>query len=555
MMPEGPEVRSLVDRMHHRYSGGGWEIRGASIVSGRYKDSGTPPQGWEALTSNLPLRVDSVRAKGKFIWFELSSQAGGDGGGGGGGMDRGASKVQLTAWSTLGLTGGWTLRPHRHARLAFHLAPIQGQQERSAHSESSLVLSAPPPAWEGEKLLFYDMRNFGTFKVCTDPAFLDQKLAKLGPSWLPDPFLSVPEQDMKKKEGSKEGAEEDDEDNEDESKEGGGKRRHKSSSPLTWATFHDLVSKSSKRYPQRPLAVFLMDQTKTSGIGNYILSEVLFETRTWPWAAMGSVGAKRWRAIYDSASRVTVQSHAAQAAGGSKYAAATAKGWRSTAAIATTTSATASAAAAAAAAVEDPNPRSSNTAGAAPSRSSSSVDRRKCGGSGSVEFKLMVYGRATTPLALVTQAAVVAAAEEAAGQAVAESPGQQQQLEVGCFPIVRSEGAHKRTVHWVPSLQEGGKDGPDQGAPLDMVSAPSDRTPASDQSLAATRAPCPVTPPSSLTVAELKKECAARGLRVSGRKADLIARLIAEVNDPAASGGTGGTADGDLAVKTEGQRN
>ena len=46
MMPEGPEVRSLTDRMRYRYGGGRWEIHAADLISGRYKE-GKPPDNWQ----------------------------------------------------------------------------------------------------------------------------------------------------------------------------------------------------------------------------------------------------------------------------------------------------------------------------------------------------------------------------------------------------------------------------------------------------------------------------------------------------------------------------
>eukprot|EP00613_Pedinella_sp_CCMP2098_P065019 CAMPEP_0171989112 /NCGR_PEP_ID=MMETSP0993-20121228/276248_1 /TAXON_ID=483369 /ORGANISM="non described non described, Strain CCMP2098" /LENGTH=601 /DNA_ID=CAMNT_0012642097 /DNA_START=88 /DNA_END=1893 /DNA_ORIENTATION=+ len=595
MMPEGPEVRSLVDRLHHRYSGGKWEIRSAKILSGRYLNSGEPPQGWEGLVSSLPLRVDSVRAKGKFIWFELSN-------GGGSDSNRDTSEVQLTAWSTLGLAGGWTLRPHRHARLAFHLVPLKNSQQRrgGSHHEASPPLSSslstslaspalprvgPQEVEEGEVLFYYDMRNFGTFRVCADASVLDAKLAKLGHSWLPAPYASTP------KKAVKENADSDGKEERKKQTESGANTRHELTSQLTWPVFRDLVTASSSRYPHRPLAVFLMDQTKTSGIGNYILSEVLFETRTWPWASMGSVGAQRWRHLFDSVERVMGQSLAAQTTrttaveqnekrkkrrcGDSSSSSSSSSGnagglarggvrslaprgftlmvyvervmGQSLAAQTTRTTA-----------VEHNEKKKetmivSTTGEENTDSSSSSSDNAGGLARGGVRslaprgFTLMVYGRSHTPLCLVTEAseggAAAAAAVEAA-VAAGDSPGQQQQQQqLGCsFPVVRSEGSHKRSVHWVPSLQVGCKDGPDQGAPLDVARTAEEAAleappPFSSSPLSLGEEPSseeaksrPAASGASHTVAELKKQCAAMGLRVSGRKAELIAR-IAEANE------------------------
>ena len=80
-------------------------------------------------------------------------------------------------------------------------------------------------------LLYYDTIGYGTIKYSFDTIELTDKLASLGPCWL----QSTPSYD----------------------------------------TFISIIRKTKGT---RPLAVLLMDQSKTSGVGNYILSEVLYMT-------------------------------------------------------------------------------------------------------------------------------------------------------------------------------------------------------------------------------------------------------------------------------------
>ena len=90
--------------------------------------------------------LDGVHCKGKFIYLSL------DGG-------------EASLWSTLGMTGGWTVRRDQpHARVALRL---RGEVEEA-------------------RLVFYDMRNFGTFRVCFEAAALARKLESLGLSWIED---------------------------------------------------------------------------------------------------------------------------------------------------------------------------------------------------------------------------------------------------------------------------------------------------------------------------------------------------------------------------------
>lgn len=232
MMPEGPEVRSLVDYLDHSFcTVGQHKLVNASIISGRYTEKN--PTGWEALKvkiedSNQPL-LSAVRSKGKFIYFDFGD---------------------FYVWSTLGMTGGWTTLPSRkHIRFALNFRPV----------------SAPPTS--NVTLYYYDQRNFGTLKVSESREELDKKLASLGANWL-------------------------DED------------------APTLETWLELANKAGKR--KRPLCVFLMDQSKTSGIGNYVLSECLYRARIHPFACTSEIDDSGWTALHEAISAVLEESYAAQ---------------------------------------------------------------------------------------------------------------------------------------------------------------------------------------------------------------------------------------------------
>jgi len=133
-MPEGPEVRKNAESLAHRASGR--EVLQVDILSGRYIKK--VPSGLSAFSNVLPKRVIGVGAHGKFLYWLLDDE--------------------LSIWSTLGMTGHWSM----HA---------------SDHSRVKVTLS------DGE-VYFNDQRNFGTIKFIRGKFQLIEKLKSLGPDML-----------------------------------------------------------------------------------------------------------------------------------------------------------------------------------------------------------------------------------------------------------------------------------------------------------------------------------------------------------------------------------
>ena len=138
-MPEGPEVRTTTDSLSAIAVGR--TLTAIDFVDANYRSKQVRDQ-IDGLLAALPLTIQSVDCKGKFIWFTLS-----DG---------------WTIWNTLGMAGSWRTTPGRHHMLTFVLDD------------------------SGPDLTYNDSRRFGTFKVFHDPdgSVLDAKLATLGPDLL-----------------------------------------------------------------------------------------------------------------------------------------------------------------------------------------------------------------------------------------------------------------------------------------------------------------------------------------------------------------------------------
>ena len=162
----------------------------------------------------------------------------------------GVRQQQLTLWSTLGMTGAWSTVPSAHARVV-------------------MTLEHGGEIW---RLFYNDQRNFGVLTVGTEPAALEDKLASLGPSWLASGGLGLEE-------------------------------------------FLAVVHKQTARPRGARVAVakFLMDQSKTAGIGNYILSETLYLARVHPWALCADLDDDAWAEVHAAANDVIQRSYTAQA--------------------------------------------------------------------------------------------------------------------------------------------------------------------------------------------------------------------------------------------------
>lgn len=132
-MPEGPEVKTITDFLHLGYRD--QKIISIKILSGRYNR--------KSLTNieniNLPLTIESVRCKGKFIYFICSDD--------------------WMLFNSLGMTGSWSKEKSKHSRLEFCFD-------------------------SGDKLYFADIRNFGTLKFVKGSDVLNEKLMSIGPDML-----------------------------------------------------------------------------------------------------------------------------------------------------------------------------------------------------------------------------------------------------------------------------------------------------------------------------------------------------------------------------------
>eukprot|EP00960_Hanusia_phi_P063583 765518-Hanusia_phi.AAC.2 len=252
MMPEGPECKRMADELS-RFQGN--VITKMEILSGRYVDNGAPKNFDEFSERMIPAKIDKVGNKGKFIYFLCSSSRTP------GRLDldrcRGrlgdleSKGVNASIWSTLGMSGRWSITQTVHTRFVMEMVDSEDKD-----------LS----------VYYNDVRNFGTLAFSLDPAELESKLDSIGPAFLDGltalEFIKIAKR--QKESSLSDGSEE-------------GVAMINLCNPLT--------------------------EIQTSGIGNYILSECLYKSKLDPWSLVGDLNEEQWMTLFHAVQETIFESY------------------------------------------------------------------------------------------------------------------------------------------------------------------------------------------------------------------------------------------------------
>lgn len=252
-MPEGPEVRTLVDQLRPAV---GMRLLDLEFLSGRYVKHG-PPKGRDvfartmtpfdesAPTTTTNERIDTVsswNAKGKFIWIVLDDDADRDD------DDRDDDRLR-SIWITLGMSGRFSNDSDptvaSRARWVMRFRSLDDGTVRSVYYE--------------------DQRNFGTLRFCLSAAELADKLASLGPDILAD------ETDV-----------------------------------------GDFLAAMEKQNEKTNVCKFLMNQKRLSGVGNYLLAEGLYRADVDPFASLAELDRSQRVTLFRELRATARESYAAQ---------------------------------------------------------------------------------------------------------------------------------------------------------------------------------------------------------------------------------------------------
>lgn len=292
MMPEGPEVRAVVDQF--QAGGIGQRLTDVQFVSGRYVKNGLPDGFREFAATMTPVpekrkaakKVDRLNwfdrsmmeneempvfvsvsdsdstvdlildwnCKGKFIYILL----------GNGARSNAAinEDFQRSIWITLGMSGRFLSQAALKEREA---------QGKSSHIRWYLELmkvedtTSSTEKGKTTKIFYSDTRNFGTLKFCLSRQALANKLQSLGP----DMLTTCTEQD-----------------------------------------FLNIVA--GHKNQDKNICVFLMDQSNLAGIGNYILAEGLYRANIDPFSTLSELNMTQQQHLFRELQAVSNESYQSQ---------------------------------------------------------------------------------------------------------------------------------------------------------------------------------------------------------------------------------------------------
>ena len=279
-MPEGPEVRTVVDQLQ---GGVGMQLQGFTFLSGRYVHD-EKPRGYDALlewmkqgqqeeeeqqqqavtdqdggndkinSTNSRNIIQEWNAKGKFQYIMLESPTDDDDDDD---IDDDAkSDLCRTVWITLGMSGRFineethqamaSVGRDRHCRWYMTVRDTKSKRQRNIY--------------------YYDTRNFGTLRFCQSRQEFEKKLASLGPDILED--------------------------------------------STTDEVLLNVVA--NQKNQQMNICKFLMNQSKLSGVGNYILAEGLYRADIDPFCSLAEINETQFRRLFEELRSVARDSYASQ---------------------------------------------------------------------------------------------------------------------------------------------------------------------------------------------------------------------------------------------------
>lgn len=238
-MPEVIEVKTYVDFITKHTKN--QTLENINILQGRYRKHG-PFKGFKNLIRSMPLRIDNIESKGKYMYITLSNN--------------------LIIGITLGLTGGWFWQPHNSN--TYHHG-LDNTSTRSKYDPEMVkyylgaALKHLNVSFEFKHgtLYFYDQLSFGTISILTDTEN-QRRLKSIGLDMI----------DIN----------------------------------TTFDLFKNAITKSKNL--DKPIGNVIMDQKTISGIGNYLRADALWMSHLSPFRKVKDLSLSELNILYKNSRKL-----------------------------------------------------------------------------------------------------------------------------------------------------------------------------------------------------------------------------------------------------------
>jgi formamidopyrimidine-DNA glycosylase len=250
-MPEGPEVKIVVDGLND-------VLKNKYIVdikitpTSRYRNKA--PDGFNdfrSLITQKKTKVNNIKCKGKFIYFEVVAAD----------NTRQSTNNKWYIFNHLGMSGIWSHRPAKHTSIILTYSTSPPTRH---YGNSNITNTKSTTLKRVFKLYFIDQRHFGLFEFTNKKSILNLKLNALGPDLLND--------------------------------------------SISYSQFAKIIIKHSRNN----ICKVLMDQSIFSGIGNYLKSEILYDSKIHPLTNIGQLSSKDLKTLFNASRRLIKASYLAQ---------------------------------------------------------------------------------------------------------------------------------------------------------------------------------------------------------------------------------------------------
>lgn len=157
-MPESPEVQLIIDNINKHITST-TKLKQMEVISGRYKKHGLP-KNFKQINNQLPLKLDKLQKKGKFIYFKLKTNS--------------KIKDDIYVMFTMGMTG--------------HLMWSDDHNDFFEMRDKYRRIKFETTSGD---FYFVDMRNFGTLSFCETMSCINAKLSNIGTDILSSQFNKI----------------------------------------------------------------------------------------------------------------------------------------------------------------------------------------------------------------------------------------------------------------------------------------------------------------------------------------------------------------------------